>query len=1093
LQLKGAAEAPVTEIPVSEFSDLELDHFLDTYKLSRAQLPSGLLRLIRIARFARLAITLRDQLGSDEDLTEARLVLEDWRSRLGQRDLRLEDENLLRFVADLGKDVLSDKEFSISEKEIHKRLSTDSGRDLEHYRAAINEIVEGLWLTRGDRPHRYKVNSTLLPYVIGLDLARAVEYLTERPAIDDVIAKYEEQLRGADIGVAILRAATSTSFARRKATKVALEALLEAWINSQNFGPGDFEEMWPLISRNAGVFLDVAERTWKEQPVAYGAGEILAKGLANAAKWPIVREELVERLARWVGSYGIDPLRWQYGEQIPANSDSVRRTRENLAAWQSVEAGYSRKISTHFRPDEDDWLPDAALAIVSYIERRPFIEAIVTWAVTRAIMTHSVGQEQFQWLLRLNPEDHGAAEDEILKEASALHSLAAPVAGRAAALLLDGLATLRAMSAKHDTSEEDHANEQRRAWPELDSTGAIIWADQRAAEALDPVRWMERISAYATNPEARLSPSDQERLRAAGVEIVHKKTLELESTFERGRIALALSRWAPGTLGQIARQAFTDLPKHAAKPRAEPTERLEEVNLLLKPEQRETVLQLALEQLKTRTPTTDENKERLAERRLQNMVAVGLVGKAASEQIRVLKCLLPSFTFNRTLGRLLTQLQKSDLEIIFAILATEVGESAIASWLGYIGEVDFQELPTDSAILLNLTRHTNKDIRGQAISLLWSARDQTWGRAFVDGEWSHIQGQEPLEAVCGTHLICTYGAHLDFDIVRRRIVPQALFHLVEARGCQQAELQAAYHYVNELLDEEISGNRKSRYGYAYAFKAEKAWRKIVAMDDGTLVEKTRKAATRGHALGFLNILPLVELVRAVIEVTPTKGAEIWRLAAATLRRSAVSIGDFEQLPFITPDHPETAKLRSRTLDSAKNDAQLDQFAFWSLRDSHESWLLEIINEDLSQASAGRIARGLTLAGFLDCTDNANALWKNDIEMRSLTGWLGQVRAAAKRSYQRNVRARYWFEQYLTATDPDNAFGYLNLCIECLDLRSFLWMQQMVDHRRKDLLQPWLEHLDIKIDARKNRRKKVEDERKKTLFFTPISSDMSPWL
>jgi hypothetical protein len=114
-------------------------------------------------------------------------------------------------------------------------------------------------------------------------------------------------------------------------------------------------------------------------------------------------------------------------------------------------------------------------------------------------------------------------------------------------------------------------------------------------------------------------------------------------------------------------------------------------------------------------------------------------------------------------------------------------------------------------------------------------------------------------------------------------------------------------------------------------------------------------------------------------------------------------------------------------------------------------------------------------------------------MRSLTGWLGQVRAAAKRSYQRNVRARYWFEQYLTATDPDNAFGYLNLCIECLDLRSFLWIQQLVDHRRKDLLQPWLEHLDIKIDARKNRRKKVEDERKKTLFFTPISSDMSPWL
>jgi hypothetical protein len=254
-----------------------------------------LLALIRIPRFAQLAIALRDKLNAEEDLTIGRLVLEDWRSRLAQRggELKVDDESLLNFVADLGRGVLSDRDFSISEKQIHERLSADSGRDLNHYRAAMNEIVEGLWLTRTSRPHRYKINDTLLPYAIGLDLAREIESLTDRVQIDDMMARYEEQLRGADIGVAILRAAASTSFARQKATKVALEALLAAWIGSQNFRSIDFEEMWPLISRNPETFLDYGEHLWRRQAIGRGEGEILVKGLANAAKWPIVETALI--------------------------------------------------------------------------------------------------------------------------------------------------------------------------------------------------------------------------------------------------------------------------------------------------------------------------------------------------------------------------------------------------------------------------------------------------------------------------------------------------------------------------------------------------------------------------------------------------------------------------------------------------------------------------------------------------------------------------------------------------------------------------------------------------------------------------------
>ena len=64
-----------------------------------------------------------------EDITIARLVLEDWRFRIEQRgaDLHLSDHELLEFVTGLGKKVLADNKFTISRKEIHERLSANSG------------------------------------------------------------------------------------------------------------------------------------------------------------------------------------------------------------------------------------------------------------------------------------------------------------------------------------------------------------------------------------------------------------------------------------------------------------------------------------------------------------------------------------------------------------------------------------------------------------------------------------------------------------------------------------------------------------------------------------------------------------------------------------------------------------------------------------------------------------------------------------------------------------------------------------------------------------------------------------------------------
>ena len=76
------------------------------------------------------------------------------------------------------------------------------------------------------------------------------------------------------------------------------------------------------------------------------------------------------------------------------------------------------------------------------------------------------------------------------------------------------------------------------------------------------------------------------------------------------------------------------------------------------------------------------------------------------------------------------------------------------------------------------------------------------------------------------------------------------------------------------------------------------------------------------------------------------------------------------------------------------------------------------------------------------TENATKLWRDEIEVLPLAGWLTGVRGEAWRRYQSNVHARYWFGQFLASRNSDEAFAYMLLFQETLDLRHNLWAQPM---------------------------------------------------
>lgn len=1093
LSLHGVMEQPITEVEVPVFNELELNEFLAEFGREKSDFSEGLLGLIRIPRFARLAVALQDRLRDVEDLTIARLVLEDWRARLYQRgpELRVDNEGLLNFVADLGNNVLNDDTFSISQKEIYARLSQDSGMGPDHYRDTISELVEGHWLKPSERQHQYRVNETLLPYAIGLDLARAVEELDDKAEIEDIIATYEEQLRGADIGVAILRAATAISFLRQKGKRIALKALLKTWIGAQNFFGTDFAEFWPLINLNPELIFEIAEEHWADSPIGYHKGETLAKGLANAAKWPVVQDQLVQRLPRWVGAFGYDPIRWRYGGDDSPDESRVAQTEANLRLWSDVESNYARKISGHLRADTDDYLSEAALTIMSFLPRAPFIETIVTWALTRAIMGPFFDSKAFHWLIRLNTEDREALEEKLGEEIHRLKKLSNEIATRVADILIDALAAphILRLRSKESVPIKPPATHSP-GWPRLNDNNVIVWKPMEGELEIGLTRWIERLAQFASAPHAILSDSDEEKLRTAATKAESDDYFDGRGPDE-GKASLALARWAPRELGNLIRQVYAAAPDASERNAIGLTYKLAEVMIALGQDERDPMREQSLEQLNGDLPEDEETRIRYL-RIYQNRFVAGLIWQGAPDQISALENLLPVFSFSLDLACFLTPLSTTDLEGIFQRLEGEIDDTVTLSWLGYLRNVKLPTLPDNADGLIALSQHQNETIRSAAIHLILCSENDALGTAFVDSDWYHYKGQSPEEAIYGTYLLASYGKHLPFDIIRERTVPQGLAYVVEARGRQKIEVEAAFDYTVELLDEEIIGGGRSRYGYPHKFEADDVWRDVIRMKEGLVVEKLRQAATTGKWFGFFNILPLVELAQALFVVDPSTGAEIWQLVKTEHHRSGLTIGDFDYLPFHASNHEDVIELRRVLLNHALTDKDLSDIANLALRHGHDEWLISTIEHDLCRKSAEKIARGLTLAGFLDNSSPAERLWCDILETMPFSGWLERVRESSRKVYLNNIYAHQWFEKFLTTQDCDEAFGFLNLFHDRLDGRHRTWANKAVDAARKNLPKPWLAHLDATAQIRQNILKKISDDRKKTYCFTRTVSTVSPW-
>lgn len=148
---------------------------------------------------------------------------------------------------------------------------------------------------------------------------------------------------------------------------------------------------------------------------------------------------------------------------------------------------------------------------------------------------------------------------------------------------------------------------------------------------------------------------------------------------------------------------------------------------------------------------------------------------------------------------------------------------------------------------------------------------------------------------------------------------------------------------------------------------------------------------------------------------------------------------------------------------------------------------------MDEHDVGEIARGLTLAGFLDDGNTSRSLWGNKIDKLELDGWLSDIESKARSNFKHTCEAHHWFHEFLAADDEANAFAAMRLFERRVTLGSMLHCQKRLREVEDTLPLRRREHVDAASEKQKAILKKAEDSQKQNLFGTRIRCDVQPWL
>lgn len=385
------------------YDDTELDAALKQHQLTRSDIADNLLPLIRKPRYLDLVVKYRKRMAESGDITVARLIYEDWRDRWSRKtNTSIDDQQFQTLIKRLAEKAIQNKN-RISEKDIVDQLPLINDKQ-----TVFDELVSGgiLHVTSGS----YRVDEKRLILGFALLLAEQVEYkhrdLGRDSSLDEIIASWMEPHQEMDIKAAIFESAALHALSLRDNCPQPCQlALLKAWLESKNPQEEAEQTFTAYLPIHPAAYLKLAEIIWSDTHDNPWGQNLLMEALLHWRNASSVQSILPKVFERWLGFIHPDGHPFQRWANKREDIEKVRRKIAERAKQEllsgSVEIyGYTLTV---IKDDGLLRLGRAALAVISYLPRKPYLRAIAIGCLSEAIADFPDKYELFGWVLHSSP------------------------------------------------------------------------------------------------------------------------------------------------------------------------------------------------------------------------------------------------------------------------------------------------------------------------------------------------------------------------------------------------------------------------------------------------------------------------------------------------------------------------------------------------------------------------------------------------------------------------------------------------------------------------------------------------------------------
>lgn len=385
---------PPCVISVTPFSDAEYAEALQKSNLRAVDFPSDIDDLVRKPRYFELAVQFRDEINrTGGAITRARLVYEDMKARYRHKvGYPITNEMFQEHLVKLAK--LHKENYGRYDSQHVAAIPGHSDHD-----TVVTELITGGIFQRDGIS--YVFNEDQLPHALGLLVGEELCNAASATDPEELLAKWMEPQAAIDLKAQVLEYALLYSAYRKPAASRDVQcAILSAWNGHQNRLSHHADNLDAYITLMPEAYVLFAEQLAASGQLNSDVERSLLVAFVNGLNSAMARALLEVAVDRWCSYVCPAGDRYQKDEKEEERSQRVAEA-ERLAgkALTGPDVRIGNFVLHVIESPNNLHLGRFALCVISHLDKRRFLPAIMKLTLAEAIMAPSRRIDMAAWVI----------------------------------------------------------------------------------------------------------------------------------------------------------------------------------------------------------------------------------------------------------------------------------------------------------------------------------------------------------------------------------------------------------------------------------------------------------------------------------------------------------------------------------------------------------------------------------------------------------------------------------------------------------------------------------------------------------------------